>query len=216
MLKDNIKRLRLEHRLSQEQFARRLHVTQGAVSQWESGRTLPDTAILLMIASEFNVPLDFLNAELPERDFESLAEMRRKPQEPSFPFVTIRRKAVPIVGEIACGTPIAAEQNIEGYADVADGIRADYALKCKGDSMKPTFLDGDIVLIRQQEDVDDGQIAVVLIDGEATLKRVYHEKTGILLVADNPSFPPIRIEYPDDSPRIQGFAVGFTRMIIED
>lgn len=119
-------------------------------------------------------------------------------------------RAVPIVGEIACGTPITANENIEGYADLPDGVRADFALKCKGDSMAPTFEDGDLVLIRQQPDVEDGQIAAVNVACEATLKRVYHRPDGLLLVADNPRFPPMSVS---EDITIHGMAIGYVRMI---
>lgn len=125
--------------------------------------------------------------------------------------IHVRRNAVPIVGEIACGTPITAEQNIEGYADLPDGVHADFALRCKGDSMTPTFNDGDFVLIRQTPDVLDGQIAAVGIGGEATLKHVYKQNTGLLCVSDNPKYPPQF--FPADEPlTIYGVAVGYVRM----
>ena len=104
-----------------------------------------------------------------------------------------------------------AEQNIDGFADLPDGIRADFALRCKGDSMQPTFAPGDLVLIRQQEEVEQGQIAAVGINGEATLKRFYRSGDGFMLVADNPSFAPQ--VYPAGADvKIYGLVVGFVRM----
>jgi repressor LexA len=122
------------------------------------------------------------------------------------------KNAVPVVGVIACGTPITADENIEGFADLPDGVSADFALRCKGDSMTPTLLDGDLVLIRQQPEVENGQIAAVGIDGEATLKHFYRTAGGILLVSDNPKFAPMA--YPAESaPIVYGKAVGFVRAI---
>ena len=117
------------------------------------------------------------------------------------------------VGEIACGTPILADQNITGFSDLPDGVHADFALICKGDSMNPTFVDGDLVLIRQQPEVENGQIAAINIDNETTLKHVYRQESGLLLTADNPAFPPLYV--PADSDReiiIHGLAVGYTRI----
>ena len=125
--------------------------------------------------------------------------------------IPVRRNAVPIVGEIACGVPITAEQNIDGYADLPDGIHADFALRCRGDSMIPTFNDGDLVLIRQQPEVEDGQIAAISFNGEATLKHVYKHDDGLLLTADNPKFPPIHEKYYANVV-IYGLAVGYVRM----
>jgi repressor LexA len=118
---------------------------------------------------------------------------------------------VPIVGEIACGQPITAEQNIDGLADLPDGVTADFALRCKGDSMTPTFQPGDLVLIRQQPEVQQGQIAAVGIDGEATLKRFYKSGEGVVLVADNPAYLP-QVYQAETEVKVYGLAVGFVRM----
>lgn len=101
---------------------------------------------------------------------------------------------IPLLGNIACGDPITAEENLDGFVSAPEEISADFALRCKGDSMiGARILDGDIVLIRQQPDVEDGEIAAVLIDNEATLKRV-HKKTGCLILNPaNPAYEPIVI-----------------------
>ena len=91
-----------------------------------------------------------------------------------------------------------------------DGISADFALKCKGDSMSPTFEQGDLVLIRQQPEVQNGQIAAVGIDDGATLKRVYRQNNGIVCVSDNPAYPPQF--FTGEGVKIYGLAVGFVRM----
>lgn len=199
MIGKNIKRLRRERGYSQEQLARKLNVTQGAVSHWENGSHFPEAAQLLAIAQLFGVPLDTFTDESPLRDMDGM--------------IPIRKNAVPIIGQIACGEQITAEQNIDGYSDIPDGVHADFALRCKGDSMNPTFQDGDLVLIRQQPEVENGQIAAVSIDGESTLKRFHKQPEGILLTADNPSFSPIYV--PIDSGKeivIHGLAVGYTRI----
>ena len=200
MIGKNIKRLRRQHNYSQEQLARKLNVTQGAVSHWENNLSLPEASQLLAIAQLFNVPLDTFTDDSPLRDLDA---------------INIRRNSVPIVGEIACGVPITAEQNIDGYADLPDGVHADFALKCKGDSMTPTFEHGDLVLIRQQPEVQNGQIAAVNVNGETTLKHVYYQENGLLLVADNPQFSPIFISGDSiDTLIIHGLAVGYTRMFL--
>ena len=192
----NIKRLRSERGYSQTQLARKLNVTQGAISHWENGLSMPEAAQLITLSQLFDVPLDAFTDDTPSRDIDSIA---------------IRKQAVPIYGDIACGEQITAQQNIEGYADIPDGVHADFALRCKGDSMVPTFLDGDLVLIRQQPEVENGQIAAVGINGEATLKHFYLQQSGILLTADNPRFPPIYVQKDDDIV-IYGLAIGYTRI----
>lgn len=124
-------------------------------------------------------------------------------------------QTVPIIGTIACGEPILAQENLEGLATKSDHIEADFALWCKGDSMAPRFLDGDLVFIRQQPDVDNGQIAAVLIENEATLKHVYKQPGQLTLIAENPSFPPLIYTDPVDLQqiRILGLVTGYQRAV---
>lgn len=188
MLKDNIKKLRLENRLSQAQFAKRLHVTQGAVSQWESGRTLPDTSILLSMATEFNVPLDYLNSDPGQRDFESLSEVRRRPVENTLsrhPYET-RYFSIPILGDIPAGIPFEAIENVIEYEDLPaarfNPSHQYFGLKVKGDSMEPEYQDGDIIILRRQESCESGDDCAVMVNGDdATFKRVRVGENGITL-----------------------------------
>ena len=129
------------------------------------------------------------------------------------PMPTMRK--IPLVGSIACGTPILAEENCEGEVDVPDHVRADFALRCKGDSMiNARIFDGDIVYIRQQESVEHGEIAAIIIDDEATLKRVCLYEDHISLEAENPQYRPLVYwEAEMNSVRILGRAVAFTSTI---
>ena len=196
MIGEKIRYFRLLKRYSQEQIARKMNITQGAVSQWEKGRTVPDAGTLIQLAKLFDCTVNDLTSDAPVRDLDS---------------VNIVRNAVPIIGSIACGERVTPDTETEGSADLPDGIHADFALKCKGDSMIPTFLEGDLVLIRQQPEVENGQIAAVNIEGETTLKHLYHQETGILLVADNPSFAPVFVPAEKEI-IVHGLAVGYVRM----
>lgn len=98
---------------------------------------------------------------------------------------------IPLVGSIACGTPILAEQNIEARIGVPALWRADFALTCHGDSMAAMIQDGDIVCIRKQPEVENGEIAAVRIGDEATLKRFYRQGDTVMLQAENPAFSPL-------------------------
>ena len=103
-----------------------------------------------------------------------------------------KMKKVPLVGSIACGEPILAEQNIDGQVDAPEDIRCDFALNCKGDSMIGAGIhDGDVVYIRIQPEVETGEIAAVRIGEEATLKRVYLHPDYIELRPENPAFESI-------------------------
>ena len=191
---NRVRELRIMAGLQQKELAILAGVSHPTVSDWETGKKNPSGERLKKLSQIFGVD----NATILGYD-------------PVY--IPIQRNAVPIIGEIACGTPIMAEENIEGYADVPDGVRADFALICKGNSMEPTFKDGDAVLIRKQPDVENGQIAAVSIDGEATLKHVYHQPDGLMLVAENPAYSPIYARADQDRIIIiHGLAVGYTRL----
>lgn len=107
-------------------------------------------------------------------------------------------RTVPVLGEIACGTPILAEQNFDGQANIPAGIKCDFALRVKGDSMiNARIFDGDLVFIEQMSDVESGEIAAVLIDNEVTLKRLYKYSGRLELRPENPLYQPINIEGAD-------------------
>lgn len=126
-----------------------------------------------------------------------------------------KMKKVPILGTIACGQPILAYEEYDEYASIPEHIHADLALRCKGDSMiNARIFDGDIVYIRQQPDVENGQIAAVLIDDEATLKRVKKFPDHIVLEPENPMYKPLVYwEEEMNTIRILGLAVAFTSTV---
>ncbi len=127
------------------------------------------------------------------------------------PVSELHMHRIPMIGEIAAGEPILCIQDYETF--VPGPMGADFALTVRGDSMEPTYLTGDIVYLRQQDDVYDGQVAAVIIDDEATLKHVYHIPNGLTLVADNTAYPPRVVTLPEyDSIRILGLVIGYTRM----
>ena len=190
-----IAEIRRERGYNQDTLAEMAMLNRVTLARYETGVIEPGALALSRIADALGVSTD-----------ELLCRVDKLP-----PFIPIIKHAVPVVGEIACGSPILAEQNVEGFAELPDGVTADFALRCKGDSMTPTFATGDLVLIRQQEEVEPGQIAAVGIDGEATLKRFYKSGDGIVLVADNPAYQPQ--VYPAGSDvRIYGLAVGYVRV----
>ena len=124
-------------------------------------------------------------------------------------------RKIPLIGSIACGAPILAEEHIEEYIDIPKHIHADFALTCKGDSMiNARIFDGDTVYIRQQDTVENGEIAAVLIDGEATLKRIQLYEDHISLEPENPQYRPLVYWNEEmNTIRILGKAVAFTSAI---
>ena len=106
----------------------------------------------------------------------------------------VKLKRFPLLGEIACGEPIYAEEDHESYVSADADIRADFCLKAKGDSMiNADIHDGDVVFIRKQDMVENGEIAAVIIEEEATLKRVYYDRESnrLQLIAENPKYAPL-------------------------
>lgn len=197
---DNIKTLRLKEKLSQADLGKIAGVTDKAVSTWESGLKIPRMGAVEKMASYFGVPKsaildDNLSASIPT-GFEPLPQMAQ----------------VPLVGRIACGQPITAEQNIESVIGVPSSWHADFALTCRGDSMQPRYVDGDIVCIHRQPEVENGQIAAVRIGEEATLKRFYRQGDTVTLQAENPAYPPLVYQKEElNSIAIEGRVVGFCR-----
>ena len=191
---NRVRELRIRAGLQQKQLAIMAGVSHPTVSDWETGKKNPSGERLKKLSEIFGVD----NATI--LGYDPL-------------YIPIKRNAVPVIGKIACGTPITAVENVEGCVDAPEGIHADFALICKGDSMEPTFKNGDMVLIRKQPDVENGQIAAVSINGEATLKHVYHQPDGLLLTADNPSYSPIYARAESGEVIIiHGLAVGYTRL----
>ena len=121
----------------------------------------------------------------------------------------------PLVRNIACGEPITAEQNIEDYIDVPEDMHCDFILRCRGDSMIDAGIDdGDVVYIRKQPDIENGEIAAVCIDNEATLKRVYKYPDRLVLQPENRSYPPMTYVGEEmNQVSIEGKAVGWTHWV---
>lgn len=180
-----IKQLRKAHKLTQEELAKILDVKPTAVSAWELGRNKPLMDKLDMMAHYFGVPISYF--------FEENQIKRSKNH--------IHFVKLPIVGTISCGNGVIAYEDIEGYEDVPRSWLNGgeyFFLRAKGDSMiNARIMDGDLLLIRRQDDVENGDIAAVLIDGEAVLKRVYKTNDTIILQSENPMYKPIILNKND-------------------
>ena len=203
-----IKNLRIERGITQEQLAALLKVSRSTIGMYETGSREPDFETLEAIADIFNVDMDYL---MGRSTVERKAPIPKSPIPAGFeplPEMT----TIPLVGRIACGTPITAEENIEAHIGIPATWRADFALTCHGDSMAPKICDGDIVCIRKQQEVENGEIAAVRIGEEATLKRFYRQGDTVLLQAENPTFAPlVYAKHQLDEIEIEGKAVGFCR-----
>lgn len=206
---ENIKRIRLEHGLSQTELGKIAGVSDKAVSTWELGIKVPRMGAVEKMATYFGIA-------------KSVIVDDAQPADPSAPPTPIppgfepmpEMDWVPLVGRIACGTPITAEENVERIVCVPSKWHSTFTLTCKGDSMEPRIHDGDLVAIRSQPEVENGEIAAVRIDGEATLKHVYLHDSFIELRPENPAFNSIILSREDmNNVVIEGKAVGLCRDI---
>ena len=218
-LSDVIKRYRIEHGLSQRQMGAQCGLSTGYISLIEkeinpqTGKQMvPSLPVLNKISAGMGLTLDDLLAVCDDMDV-TLSEKDSILPSNIIPLPAMRK--IPLVGSIACGTPILAEENLDGAVEAPDHVHADFALRCKGDSMiNARIFDGDIVYIRQQETVEHGEIAAVLVGDEATLKRVYMYDDCISLEAENPRYKPMVYRGEEmNNIRILGKAVAFTSAI---
>ena len=201
-LSSRIRQRREQLGLSQEELAARMdYRSKSSITKLEKGiNDLPRAKLEELAAALDTTPawlMGLVDLPFPPPGFEPLPEMVR----------------VPLVGSIACGTPITAEQNIECYIGVPAAWHADFALTCHGSSMAPTICDGDIVCIRRQPEVEQGEIAAVRIGEEATLKHFHRQGETVMLLADNTAVcPPMVFAGPQlEEIQIEGRAVGFCR-----
>ena len=198
-----LRALRNARGISQQELGRQLGLSKSSVNMYERGEREPGLETLRVMAEYFDVDMNYLlgHAETLPDNVVPLPPMGR----------------IPLVGTIACGTPILAVENVEDMVFVPETIHADFALRCQGDSMVGAEIyDGDLVYIRQQDSVYNGQIAAVLIGEEATLKRFYYdEEAGLVtLSAENPAYPPKIFRGEElNQIHILGLAVGLTRKL---
>lgn len=167
---DRIKSLREKRGVMQQDVCEALNIEQSTLANYENNRRVPKVEILAKIADYYNVSVDYLLGK--DR---ADAENHR----------------IPVLGNVAAGIPISAIQNVEDWEEIPSTFgdaREYFALTVKGHSMEPRIWDGDRVIVHKQSDVDSGQTAVVLVNGdEATVKRVKKMEGGIMLIALNPA-----------------------------
>lgn len=210
----NIKNLREKHGLTQQQMGVIAGVSDKAVSTWENGANVPRMGAIQKIADYFGIPKsDIVDDQIQPRPLPINA----------LPVPETRK--IPIRGDIACGKPMLAIEEVDEYADVPVGIPGDFVLRCHGDSMIGSqIIDGDLAHIKSQDDVQNGQIAAVEVDGEfdreATLKRIrkIYNRSDVLVAielhAENPAFEVMRYDGEEmNSVHIRGLLVGVTRVV---
>ena len=179
---ERLKEIRQSKGLSQADVARSLNISRQSYNFYESGKRDPDTKMLATLASFFNVTSDYLLGITPSpKDLTNYVEL---PPE---------NKKLPIIGTVTCGPDGLAFQYLEGYILIGEEYKGDViAFRCRGDSMKDLGINSDdIAIVRQQEDVENGELAIVVVNGEeGMLKRVRKFEGGIILESANSEYPP--------------------------
>ena len=177
MFNERLKALRAKAGISQAEIAKKIYISQPAYAKYEIGTSTPNPETLAAIANILNVSVDYLLGKTPEA---SKAGYIR----------------IPVLGRVAAGIPIDAIEEIIDWEDISTDMAAGgaeyFGLQIKGDSMEPKISDGDIVIVRKQPDVDSGEIAVVLVNGDdATVKRDKKSVVGITLISNNWAYDPM-------------------------
>lgn len=200
-----IRELRISAGLSQDELAKKTgYNDRSSIAKIEAGKVDLTQSKLVAFADALNTTPGYLMGWEPDSKSPIPAGFQPLP----------KQDRIPRVGQIACGTPILAEENVEAYDEVPSDWHANFTLLCQGDSMEPKIKDGDVVAIHSQPMVENGEVAAVLIDGEATLKRVFLFDDHIELRAENPTFPTIlRIGEDMNTITIEGKAVGLCRKL---
>ena len=221
-----LRSLRKESGISQQELANQIGISKSSINMYERGEREPGIETLNMFAEFFNVGMDYLLGkslfknithgnltECPDdenpyevsiRDAFSQYDIdtQRAIAENFHEFVCanahpVAKKKLALLGNVACGEPIFASEERGVYIDASEDIQADFCLIAKGDSMiNARIFDGDTLFVKKQDTVNDGEIAVVLIEDEATVKRVYYNKDDniLTLMPDNPTYKPMRFE----------------------
>lgn len=202
----NLRDIRKERGKTQKQIAKLLGISQQSYSAYENGVSQPPRDALIKLAEYYQVSTDYLldRTNLPTSTQGQVTFSNVFP---------VEKRKIPFLGKIACGEPIFAEEEKGVYVEALSDLHVDFCLQAKGDSMiNARIKDGDIVFIRSQPEVNNGEIAAVAIGDTATLKRVYYypEKNQITLQAENSAFPPLTYVGAElEEIRILGKAVAF-------
>ena len=205
-LSDMLTYLRKRKGLSQQELANTLKISRSAIGMYETGKREPDLETLEVFADFYNVDMNTLTGKAP------IKEQTNKLPDNAVPVDFSHLQRIPILGRIAAGAPIYAEENIEGYTFTDLNGGAEYfALRVRGDSMNAArIFDGDIVIIRRQDIVENGEIAAVLIDDQdATLKRFSRSGNIVTLMpqSTNPKHKPFVYDLKETNVQILGLVV---------
>lgn len=188
-----------------------IKMNRSDISQYVSGKVEPSQDKLTVLSLALGVSEPWLMGYDLTRDGKDKGTSDFSLPAGIVPISELHFQRVPVIGSVAAGEPIYAPEELGVYAE--SPVDADAAITIQGDSMSPTYKDGDLVYIKCTPDVPDGTVAVVFLDDEATLKRVYKQPGGLMLISENTAHPPIMASFDDyTSVRVFGVPVGYTRI----
>ena len=199
---EKIKCLRKSKQMSQEELARKLNTTKQAIYKYENNLVTNIPVEKIEILSEiFQVSPSYLTGWDRPTIYDIAHTAKNDTTDPDLPFTSYtipqpkKGVRIPVYGSVAAGIPIEAITDIEDYEEIQEDMARTgefAALKIKGDSMEPKFSSGDVVIVRLQDDVDNGDIAIVLVNGdEATCKKIKKTPEGVMLISTNPNYEPM-------------------------
>jgi repressor LexA len=196
-ISNNLKKILKERGLTQFKLSEMSGISKSTLSDYINCRTLINPGNVEKLSKALNV-----NKSDIDPSFKSLTDSVVKEPSADYTVNNLAFRRVPIVGAISCGNGVIAYEEIEGYEETPKSWMNGgeyFYLRAKGDSMKNARIeDGDLLLIRVQEEVENGEIAAVLIDGEAVLKRVHVTEGSMFLQSENPKYPPKLVKNNSD------------------
>ena len=176
-----LKQLRKERNINQRELSEYLKVAPSTISMYENGQREPNFEVLEVLADFFNVDMNYLLGKT-DKTTKLIID---KPQ----------GLKIPVLGTVAAGIPISAVEDILDYEEVPQSWENQgefFGLRIKGDSMQPKMDDGDVVIVRQQSDANNGDTVIALVNGDdATCKKLQKTENGIMLVSTNPNYLPM-------------------------
>ena len=205
MLANRLKEFRREKKMTLEELAEAINTSKQTIHRYENGviNNIPHEKIKRLAEVLGKTPSELMGWDEGAYQYSNISP--------------IKTKKLPIIGTISCGEPIYAEEEYGNFVSISSDIDASFCLRARGDSMiGARIYDGDLVFIREQDSVDNGEIAAVIINDEATLKRVYYypNEAKIILSPENPKYAPlVYIKEELNSIKILGKAVAFQSVI---
>lgn len=192
-LSERLRFLRTQRNMTQEELAEYIGIGKQAISQYERGVRRPDYETIILFCDFFNVSSDYMigksNVTLKLLNSDDIQKLDKK------------KNKIPVLGKVAAGLPIEAQEEVIDWEEITDAMSKDgdyFALQIQGDSMEPRITNGDVIIVRKQDDAESGDTVVAMINGnDAVCKKLKKYKDGIALISTNPAYEPLYFSYSE-------------------